>query len=182
MMELNTVADWQRAGGPEMGWRLMMDDPPATFAVCRHHTGWMKMFRLFLWSHGATQQVEFLEAVDELRQWEPHAAMTRNIYDRYVREEEQITVSAPIRLALAHAFAAVLPPDRANVFEAAYRESVVLVNEGWYRQFKEIAEDIRSAAVPADDGGAGVNEVGPEPECAAKRRRKTRTTMISLSL
>jgi hypothetical protein len=187
MMELDTVADWQRAGGAEMGWRLMMEDAPVTFAVCRHYPGWLKMFRLFLWSHGADQQVEFLEAVDELQQWEPHAAMTRNIYDQYLsdREEghEQITVSGAVRLELENAFAAVSSPDRANVFNATYRESIVLVNESWYRQFRDIAEEIRSAPNPAKDRIAGViDQVRADPAGATKRCRKALTPMLSVSL
>jgi hypothetical protein len=134
----------------------MMSDPPATFAVCRHHAGWMKMFRLFVWSDGATGQMEFLEAVDELRLWEPHAGMARGIYDRYIRGErdggrKQIAVSGPLGAALADAFAPVPPPDRAAVFAAAYREVMDTISEGRYRDFLQMAQAIRAGLAAGDD-------------------------------
>jgi hypothetical protein len=150
-MSLTTRADWEQAGEPEMCWRLTMAEPPATFAVCRHYSGWMKMFRLFLGSCGPTGHLEFLEAVDELRQWEPDAFMTRAIYDRYVTGErdggyKQITLSGPVRAALAGAFSVVRTPDRAAVFAAAYREVMDRVNEGSYRDFLQMAEGVRAGA------------------------------------
>ena len=151
VMKLETLADWQRVGDAEMSWRLIMADPPATFAVCRHYAGWMKMFRLFLLSRGDAACVEFLDAVDHLRLWEPHAAMTRMIYDLYVSGDREvrrkrIAVSDHLRVALAEAFVTVSPPDRADVFVPAYQEIVVLVNQGRYRQFQQMAEGIRAAA------------------------------------
>ncbi len=142
--------------------RLTMAEPPATFALCRHYAGWMKMFRLFLWSHGSTGHLEFLEAVDELRLWEPHPAMARGIYDRYISGERdgrrrQVAFSGPIQAALAQAFAAGPIPDRAAVFAAAYREVMNRTNEGRYRDFLQMAEEVRvawPAASPAGDGRA----------------------------
>jgi hypothetical protein len=125
-----------------------MVDPPATFALCRHYAGWLKMFRLFVWSQGSTGHLEFLEAVDELRLWEPHPAMARGIYDRYVSGErdggrQQIAFSGPIRAALADAFGAGPPPDRAAVLAAAYREVMDGVDEGRYRDFLQMAEEVQ---------------------------------------
>jgi hypothetical protein len=148
-MDLQTMADWQRVGGAEVGWWLMMAEPPATFAVCRHYAGWMQMFRLYLLSHGAVCGLDFLEAVDALRLWEPHEAMARRIYDLHLsgdREggQKRISVSGPVRVALADAFAAGAAPARADVFRAAYREVVLQVDEGWYRPFKQLAEGIQA--------------------------------------
>ncbi len=147
-----------------MCWRLTMADPPATFAVCRHSAGWMKMFRLFVWSYGSTGPLEFLEAVDELRLWEPHAAMARGIYDRHVSGDrdggrKQIAFSGPVQSALADAFAAGPPPDRAAVFAAAYREVMDRINEGRYRDFLFMAERVRSTAW-ADDHGRALSSLG----------------------
>jgi hypothetical protein len=146
-----------------MCWRLTMVEPPATFALCRHYAGWMKMFRLFGWSHGLTGHLEFLEGVDELRLWEPHAAMARGVYDRYVSGQrdggrKQIAFSGPIRAALADAFAAGPPPDRAAVFATAYREVIDGINEGRYRDFLQMAEEVRG-----EDGRclASVSPAGP---------------------
>lgn len=149
-MRLVTRADWEQAGDPEMCWRLTMASPPVTFAVCRHYSCWMKVFRLFLWSHGPTDQLDFLEAVDELRQWEPHAHMTRATYDRYIRGARdggrgQIPLSASIQSQLAAAFASVPTPDRAVVFSAAYREVMDAINAKDYLDFLRMAEGVRAA-------------------------------------
>lgn len=149
-MSLTTRADWEQAGEPEMCWRLTMAEPPATFAVCRHYSGWMKMFRLFLRSCEFTEHLEFLEAVDDLRQWEPDACMTRVVYDRYVSGEtdgghKQITLSGPVRAALTEAFSVVRTPDRSAVFAAAYREVMDRVDDGIYRDFLHMAEGVRAS-------------------------------------
>jgi hypothetical protein len=148
-MPLTTRADWEKTGSAEMGWRLTMAEPPATFAMCRHDAGWMKVFRLFVWSHGSTGPLEFLEAVDELRSWEPHGPMTREIYDRYVTGardsgRKQITLSAPIAAALAEAFVAGATPDRASVFATAYREVMDRVDTGRYHDFLQMAQEVRT--------------------------------------
>ena len=148
-MPLTTRADWEQTGSAEMGWRLNMAEPPATFAVCRHDAGWMKVFRLFVWSHGSTGPLEFLEAVDELRMWEPHGGMTREIYDRYVTGardggRHQIALSGPIAATLADAFAAGPTPDRASVLTPAYREVMDRVDKGRYQDFLQMAEELRT--------------------------------------
>jgi len=157
-MELNTLADWQRAGGTEVGWRLTTAAPPATFAVCRHYAGWMKAFRLYLFSIGdeGTEPLEFLEAVDGLREWEPHPALARRVYDQYLNAEKDhrrkaIRVSVSIVQALADAFGAVHPPARAGIFEAAYKEIVLLINESTYRDFKKMTARLRVRA-PEEPG------------------------------
>jgi hypothetical protein len=150
-MSLTTLADWEQAGDDEMRWRLTMAEPPATFAVCRHCSGWLKMFRLFVWNRGPTADLEFLEAVEELRQWDPHGPMTRALYDRYVSGErdggqKQIALSGPARAALADVFAVAPIPDRAAVFAAAHREVIDRVNEGIYCEFLRMAEGVRAGA------------------------------------
>jgi hypothetical protein len=159
MMELNTLADWRSAGGAELAWRLATARPPATFAVCRHYASWMKAFRLYLFSmsHEATEHLEFLEAVDELREWEPNPALARRIYDLYLNDEKddgrkRIRVSAPSLEVLAGAFGAVHPPARAGIFEAAYKEVVLLVNESAYRDFKAMTERLRARPPEESEG------------------------------
>jgi hypothetical protein len=121
------------------------------------------MFHLYLLSHDAAAELEFLEAVDELRLWEPQPAMSRRIYELYVSGEKadgqkKITVSGSIRQALTDAFKAVEQPDGAAVFAVAYQEVVRRVNEGSYLDFQETVEGLRAALNRLDDDHADADD------------------------
>jgi Regulator of G protein signaling domain len=186
-MQLKTLEDWTRAGGDQMRCKLTTADPPARFAVCRHHASWLQMFRLFLLSHDATDQLEFLEAVDELRMWEPHAAMTRRIYDLYVTGTQdggrrQLEMSGPIRAALTRAFGTVHPPDRADVFAVAYQEVVLVVNDSWYGEFKKMAAGLRTVWDTEVDQDARAEEDGLDRERMGRHCRKALPAPIRVAV
>jgi hypothetical protein len=180
-MELKTLEDWKRTGGEEMHLRLTTADAPTSFAVCRHYASWMRMFRLFLLSHDAadaTNQLGFLEAVDELKVWAPHAGIAWKVYDLYVSGEKdagrrKLHMPSPIRDALTGAFGASHPPDRAEVFEALYQEVVRRINDGCYGEFKELASGLRTAWNAEEDHDPIADEdMGADRERMARRCRK----------
>ncbi len=142
--------------------KLRAESPPATLDQCRQDPIWRAMLLLSLADEYSTENLEFLDAVDNLRARQPDGQLARQIYDQFVSDSAptQVNLYSGNHDTLRDAFAANPAPDSVTgPFDAAYIEIYGLVRDDKYGKFITTANGVREEleeekAVRIDTPGA----------------------------
>jgi hypothetical protein len=166
-MPLRKPEEWKtnQAVTPEMMNWLLLEPRPDSLEKLRQERRWLEVFYVFLDSELAAENMEFLEAVDELRTRQPDAVRARAIYDQFVESNapKVVNVDSPTRTEADTAFRDGAP-DRADVFQACYDEIVKLLQDDKWRPFARVVDDLKKEANPYQGVSAPSGEVFDEVE------------------
>ena len=151
-MALDTAKEWEADADSWMVDKLRTETPPDMLADCRRDQQWSSMYHLYAEKNLASENIEFLDAVDAFR-GSPNADVATKIYDDYVRSG---LLNLYAREGLDDIFGEDVLLTSQDMFNEAFDEIYNLTNQDSYAKFKDRASKIKKEleASAAEDSGS----------------------------
>ena len=138
-MALDTAKEWESDADSWMVDKLRTETPPEMLADCRRDQQWSSMYHLYAEKNLASENIEFLDAVDAFR-GSPNADVATKIYDDYVRSG---VLNLYAREGLDDIFGQDVLLTSQDMFNEAFDEIYNLTNQDSYGKFKDRASKIK---------------------------------------
>lgn len=138
-MALDTAKEWEADADSWMVDKLRTDTPPDMLADCRRDQQWSPMYHLYAEKNYASENIEFLDAVDAFR-GSPNADVASKIYNDYVRSG---ALNLFARDGLDQIFEQEVLLTSQDMFDEAFDEIYNLTNQDSYGKFKDRASKIK---------------------------------------
>jgi hypothetical protein len=169
-MALKTGEQWKahKDVTTELYTKLITTDRPETLEDLRTDPEWTALFWVWLDDEFSTENLEFLEAVDEFKRLhsggDADAALV--IFERFVKKESPREVNIPSDqrgfVTAKFALSAPEPPSQVDIFDVCYQEVFEMMSNDTWRRFYKTVDEVREAApwsYGEDEDGQPVREV-----------------------
>ena len=163
-MPLTTMRDWKGDPNvtPTMFDYLTFEAVPDSLGNLRRDQTWTQLFYAYLLSAYTTENLEFLEAVEDFKRQYPNGDPdeARTIFALFVKEGSDKEVNLPfaLRSEVATKLAPDAPPAGADIFDASYTEIVRLTTADIVPRFIKIVNDVKKEANPSTDDSGDIYE------------------------
>lgn len=155
-MPLDDATQWKTQAEPWMVDRLRDYAPPDSLAECLADEGWARIYYLYAQANLASENVDFLWAVDEFKR-SNDMAVAQRVYEQYVANNAptQINLYSTNRDELDAMFSGENEPlGSLDMFDGAYNEVYDVVNTDSYSKFKLMASRVRQDLAAEGEPGA----------------------------